>query len=111
MKKDQKNLFTNCHNGNFKKTSIFTVFCFSFFKLVTYSDVITYHIYNINCTNYHVIKAHSYQDLYRGGGGHIVPPSSTGMKKKPVVGRVKININNNHYIALFNLKEEIFAAI
>ena len=38
MKKDQKNLFTNCHNGNFNKTSIFTVFCII---LPNYSDIIS----------------------------------------------------------------------
>ena len=101
MKKDQKNLFTNCHNGNFKKTSIFTVFFFSQISDII-SDVITlivrilkiffdHFVYNItkyNCANYHVKSTFltGFIQAGGGGGGHYVPPPpprSTERKKSP----------------------------
>ena len=91
MKKVQKQ--SNCHNGNFKKTSIF----YSFFHHINSSNFglffghFVYNMTNYNCTKYHHLKRIILSGFMQRDTLCPPPVAREGNSKKPVAGRIKKN--------------------
>ena len=107
LKKDLENIFSSCHNVNFRKKLILAIFRIIFQKIDIISDVIIaiaailnflfYQIFcNItkyDCSKFHVksIFLSGFMQRGRGRGGHYVPPSSRGMIRQKYPGANRVN--------------------